>query len=91
MNSTLEIVTDARRPELRRLGPARCSDVRPGTVQLSCPKCKAIKVNVNVSAIVAANGLVTCSHCGHERTIKALKGLSPCGQANLGLDTERFK
>ena len=67
------------------------SDVRPETGQLRCPKCKALEVNVNVSDIIAAKRLVTCSRCGHERTIKALKGLSPCGQANLGLDTERFK
>src|ERR1039458_8633203 len=59
--------------------------------QLHCPKCKAQTVNVNVSDIIAANGRVTCAHCGHERVIKELTNLSPCGIANLGLDTERFK
>lgn len=45
------------------------SDVRPETGQLKCPKCKALTVNVHVSDIIRDNGRVTCSNCGHERTV----------------------
>ena len=69
------------------LDPATCSAVRPETVQLHCPKCGAMRFNVHASDLAKDNGEVTCSNCGHVRTIKAMKGLSPCGQANLGLET----
>ena len=51
------------------------SDVRPETGQLSCPKCRALTVNVNASDIIRDNGYVTCSNCGHERQIRKLTGL----------------
>jgi hypothetical protein len=56
---------DAIGGSLHRAG----SDVRPETGQLRCPKCRALTLNVNVSDIIAANGRVTCSRCGHERTV----------------------
>ena len=46
-----------------------------------------MRFNVHASDLAKDNGEVTCSNCGHVRTIKAMKGLSPCGQANLGLET----
>src|ERR1039457_4888791 len=51
------------------------SDVRPETGQLSCPKGRALTVNVNASDIIRDNGYVTCSNCGHERQIRKLTGL----------------
>ena len=39
------------------------------TGQLRCHKCRALTLNVNVSDIIAANGRVTCSACGHERVV----------------------
>jgi predicted Zn finger-like uncharacterized protein len=55
--------------------------------QLKCPKCKSLRLNVHASDIIAANGVVACSECGHTRIIKSLSAAklltSPfqkCGQ-----------
>jgi RNase P subunit RPR2 len=48
------------------------SDVRPEVGQLSCPKCRALTVNVHVSDIIRDNGRVTCLACGHERVVMKL-------------------
>jgi len=61
------------------------------TGQLRCQKCGAMRYNVHASDLAKDNGEVTCSNCGHVRVIKSIKGLSPCGQANLGLEHETFK
>jgi DNA-directed RNA polymerase subunit M/transcription elongation factor TFIIS len=37
--------------------------------QLHCPKCRSTLVNCNASDLIANNGLVTCSKCGHERRV----------------------
>ena len=62
----------------------------PGTGQLRCPKCGAMRFNVHASDLAAANGRVECSNCGHIRIIAAF-ACSPTFQANKGLDTESFK
>lgn len=41
--------------------------------QLSCPKCNALTLNIDIKTIIAAKGVISCEHCGHERKIKALK------------------
>lgn len=45
---------------------------RPEVGQLSCPKCRALTVNVHMSDIIRDNGRVTCSACGHERVVMKL-------------------
>ena len=62
---TFKLESDA----MAALSAATGSDVRPETGQLKCPKCKALTLNVHVSDIIAQNGKVTCSVCGHERTV----------------------
>jgi RNase P subunit RPR2 len=64
-------------PELKQdamagLSASGGSDVRPEIGQLSCPKCRALTLNVHVSDIILANGRVTCSVCGHERVVMKL-------------------
>jgi transposase-like protein len=54
------------------LRAAQGSDVRPEIGQLSCPKCRALTLNIHVSDIIRDNGRVTCSHCGHERVVMKL-------------------
>jgi len=38
--------------------------------QLRCPKCRAMHFNVHASDLAKGNGEVTCSNCGHVRTLK---------------------
>ena len=45
----------------------------PGKGQLRCPKCGAMRFNVDVSDLIRDNGVVTCSNCGHTRVIKEFK------------------
>ena len=76
--------TDIQAPTLPALASASGSDA---VGQLKCPKCKSLRLNVHASDIIAANGVVTCSECGHTRIIKSLSAAklltSPfqkCGQ-----------
>jgi RNase P subunit RPR2 len=67
-------------PELKQdamagLSASGGSDVRPEIGQLSCPKCRALTLNVHVSDIILANGRVTCSVCGHERVVMKRQGM----------------
>jgi len=62
----------------------------PGKGQLRCPKCGAMRFNVDASDLARVNGRVTCSHCGQERVVKEFR-FSVVSETNKGLDMERFK
>ena len=64
--------TDIQAPTLGALASASGSDA---VGQLKCPKCKSLRLNVHASDIIADNGIVTCSHCGHVRTVIKRKQL----------------